>query len=201
MLALNKFGKFYHFYNSHLLAGTTQIIFLVGNGISLAHVSVIAKRYNSPMRHEVWPCLHSKYFGKLSHLYHLSIIRLRLWKFGACSSWAELRPHYPFPWESDCPFSQKSLVRFVIFEILFHLAATSENNFCVKYSAKLDHLLVASKFYNSLIPLNEVWPGLSPKYFGKFLHIYQMCIARLHLWRFGVCNITPFFWVSTALSS
>ena len=115
VLALNKFGKFYHFYNSHLLAGTTQIIFLVGNGISLAHVSVIAKRYNSPMRHEVWPCLHSKYFGKLSHLYHLSIIRLRLWKFGACSSWAELRPHYPISLGFWLPFLPKKFGTFCYF--------------------------------------------------------------------------------------
>ena len=46
----NKSGNFHHFYNSHLIAGTTKNIFLVGNGISLAHLSVIAKRDNSARR-------------------------------------------------------------------------------------------------------------------------------------------------------
>ena len=49
LLTPNKSGNF-HFYNSHLLAETTRNIILVGNGESLAHLSVIAKRYNSPMR-------------------------------------------------------------------------------------------------------------------------------------------------------
>ena len=43
------------------------------------------------------------------------------------------------------------------------------------------------KFYNSLIPLNEVWPCLSPKYFGKLYDIYQLNI-RLHLWKIWVCS-------------
>ena len=43
------------------------------------------------------------------------------------------------------------------------------------------------KFYNSLIPLNEVWPCLSPKYFGKLYDIYQLNI-KLHLWKIWVCS-------------
>ena len=50
VLTPNKSGKFHHFYNSHLLAGTAKNIFLVRNVIRLAHLSIIAKRYNSPMR-------------------------------------------------------------------------------------------------------------------------------------------------------
>ena len=76
VLTPNKFGKFYHFYNSHLLAGTTKNIFFVGNGVRLAHLSVIAERYNSSMRshHAFTP----KYFSKLSHIYRLNIVRLHL---------------------------------------------------------------------------------------------------------------------------
>ena len=44
------------------------------------------------------------------------------------------------------------------------------------------------KFYNSLIPLNEVWPCLSPKYFGKLPDIYQQNIITLHLWKIWVCS-------------
>ena len=163
VLTPNKFGKFYHFYNSHLLAGTTKNIFLVGNVIRLAHLSVIAKRYNSP--HEVWPCLHSKYFDKLSHIYGLNIVRMHLQKIGSCSSWGVLRSHSLFARGSHCPFPLKILVSLIIFETLFYLAATIKNIFCVNYGVKLAHISVAPKFYNSLIPLNEVWPCLSLKIF------------------------------------
>ena len=68
---------------------------------------------------EVWPCLPSKYFGKLFDIYQLDIVRLHLWKIGICSSWGELRSHYPFSWGSDCPFPLKILVSFIIFLISF----------------------------------------------------------------------------------
>ena len=44
------FGKFHHFYNSYLLAGTAVNKFLVENRVNIAHLPVIAKRYNIPMR-------------------------------------------------------------------------------------------------------------------------------------------------------
>ena len=44
------------------------------------------------------------------------------------------------------------------------------------------------KFYNSLIPLNEGWLCLSPKYFGKLSNIYQLSIITLHLWKILVCS-------------
>ena len=50
ILTPNKFGNFHHFYNSHLVAGPSKNMFLVGNGVSLAYLSVIAKRYNTSMR-------------------------------------------------------------------------------------------------------------------------------------------------------
>ena len=49
----NKLGKFHHLYRSHLLAGTTKNIFVAGNRVRLAHLSVIAKRDNSPMRSDL----------------------------------------------------------------------------------------------------------------------------------------------------
>ena len=85
------------------------------------------------------------------------------------------------------PLPKKILVSFIIFEILFYVTATSKNIFCVKDGVKLVHLSAALEFYNRLIPLNEVWPRLSPKYFGKLLHIYQIRIVRIHLWKSGVC--------------
>ena len=110
-----------------------------------------------------------------------------MWKFWACSSWGELRSHItPFSWGSDCPFPLKILASFIIFEILFHVVAITKNIFCAKNGVKLAHLSVAPKFYISLIPLNEVWPHLPPKCFGKLFDIYQQNTVRLHLWKIGV---------------
>ena len=86
------------------------------------------------------------------------------------------------------PLPKKILVSFIIFEILFYVTATSKNIFCVKDGVKLVHLSAALEFYNRLIPLNEVWPRLSPKYFGKLLHIYQIRIVKLFLCKFGNCS-------------
>ena len=55
---------------------------------------------------------------------------------------------------SDCHFPQKMLISFIIFEILFYVATTTKNIFCVKYGVKLEHLSVAPKFYNNLFPQN-----------------------------------------------
>ena len=48
------------------------------------------------------------------------------------------------------------------------------------------HFSGSPKFYNGPIPLNEVWPRLLPKHFGKLFDIYQLDIARLHLWKTGI---------------
>ena len=50
----------------------------------------------------------------------------------------------------------------------------------------MTHVLVAPKFYNGPIPLNEVQPCLPSKYFGKLFDIYQLNIVRLHLWKLGI---------------
>ena len=91
-------------------------------------------------------------------------------------------------WRSDCPFLQKILINFIIFEVLFHVAVSTKNLFCVKNDVELAYLSVVPKFYNSLIPLNDVWPHLTPKYFGKLSDIYQLNIVRLHLWKIWVCS-------------
>ena len=93
----------------------------------------------------------------------------------------------PFSWESHCPFPQKILVSFVSFEIPLHVAAITKNLFYVENGLYL-HFSGAPKFYNGTIPLNEVWPRLLPKYFGKLFDIYQLDIARLHLWKIGICS-------------
>ena len=80
----------------------------------------------------------------------------------------------------------KILASFIIFEILFYVGAITKDIFCVKIDVKLAHLSVVPKFYNSLIPLNEVWPRLPPKYFGQLSEIYQLNIIRLHLWKLWV---------------
>ena len=93
----------------------------------------------------------------------------------------------PFSQSSDCSFSLEIFVSFSIFKILFCIAATIKKHFlCVGIELSLKYLSVAPKFYSSSNPLNEVWPSLHPKYFGKLSHIYQLNIVRLHLWRFGV---------------
>ena len=48
---------------------------------------------------------------------------------------------------SDCPFLKKYLVRSIIFEILFYVAATTKNIFWVKNGVKLVHLSVAPTFF------------------------------------------------------
>ena len=58
----------------------------------------------------------------------------------------------PFSWESDCPFALKILESFVIFEILFHVAAITKNLFYVANGLNLAHLSEAPKFYNGSIP-------------------------------------------------
>ena len=63
--------------------------------------------------------LFPKYFGKLSDIYQLNIIRPHLWKIWVCSSWGQLRSHYPVFLGSDCPFSLKILVSFHNFLISF----------------------------------------------------------------------------------
>ena len=94
----------------------------------------------------------------------------------------------PLSWESHCPFSKKMLISFIVFEILFHVTASTKNIFCIGNGLNLPHLSVAPKFYNGPIPLNEAWPCLFIKYFSKLLHIYQLNILRLHLWKFGFCS-------------
>ena len=99
-----------------------------------------------------------------------------------------IRSHYPIWMGAWLSFPLNILVSFIIFEILFHVAAIIKNIFCVKNGVKLAHLSVATKFYNGLISLNEIWPSLPPKYFGKLSDIYQLNIVRLHLWKIGVCS-------------
>ena len=93
-----------------------------------------------------------------------------------------------FSWRSDCPSLENILVNFIIFEVLFHVAVSTQNLFCVRNGVELAYLSVVPKFYNSLIPLNEVWPHLPSKYFGKLSDIYQLNIVRLHLWKICVCS-------------
>ena len=93
-----------------------------------------------------------------------------------------------FSWRSDCPSLENILVNFIIFEVLFHVAVSTQNLFCVRNGVELAHLSVVPKFYNSFIPLNEVWPHLPSKYFGKLSDIYQLNIVRLHLWKICVCS-------------
>ena len=119
----------------------------------------------------VWPCLYPKYFGTLPRIYQLNIVWLHLWRFRVCNSWGELRSHYPVCPGIWLPFPPKILGSSIIFEILFYVAATTKNIFCVNNAVKFAHLSVAPKFYNSLIPLNKFWLCLSSKYFGKLLHI------------------------------
>ena len=54
--------------------------------------------YSSLTRlNEVWPCLHSRYFDKLPDIYQVNIVRFWV-KIWVCTSWDELRSHYPvFP--------------------------------------------------------------------------------------------------------
>ena len=53
-------------------------------------------------------------------------------------------------------FLKNFLVSLIVFETLFYLATTTKNIFCVKNVEKLAYLSAESKFYNNLIPLNEV---------------------------------------------
>ena len=53
----------------------------------------------------------------------------------------------------------------------------------------LAHLSVAQEFCISPIPLNDIWPCLPPKHFGKLPDIYQVNIVRHHLWKVGVCTL------------
>ena len=80
------------------------------------------------------------------------------------------------------------MISFIIFEILFHVAAITTNLFLCRKWFKSDAPSVFPKFYDGPIPLNEVWPRLSPKYFGKLFDSYQLNIARLHPWKLGVCS-------------
>ena len=95
-------------------------------------------------------------------------------------------PHFPGNLTALSP--KKFCLSFVIFDILFHVAATIKNFFFVKNGVKLVPLTVAQTFYNNLIPLNEVWPRLRSKYFGKLFDIYQLNVVKLHLWKLGVCT-------------
>ena len=63
-------------------------------------------------------------------------------------------PHFPGNLTALSP--KKFCLRFVIFDILFHVAATLKKFFFVKNGVKLVPLTVAQTFYNNLIPLNEV---------------------------------------------
>ena len=62
----------------------------------------------------------------------------------------------PFYWMSDGPFPLKILVSFIIFEIIFYVAAITKNLFYVRNDLNLAHLSGAPKVYNGPIPLNEV---------------------------------------------
>ena len=61
------------------VAAITKNIFSIKNGVELAHPSVAPKFHNSliPLN-EVRPHLPLKYFGKLSNIYQLNIVRLNL---------------------------------------------------------------------------------------------------------------------------
>ena len=76
-------------------------------------------------------------------------------------------PRFP---ESECTFTLTSLLSFIIFEILFHLVATTKNLFflCGKV-LKLVHLSVVSKFYDSPIPLNEADHTFPPNILVSYL--------------------------------
>ena len=100
-----------------------------------------------------------------------------------------MRSSYPlFTQMFDCSFPLEILMVFIIFEILLCVAATIKNIFCAGNGLSLTYLSVAPKFYSSLMPLNEVWPRLHPKYFGKLSHIYHLSIVRLYLWKIEVCR-------------
>ena len=129
--------KFRYFLIFFCIAATIKRHFLcVGNSLSLTYLSVVPKFYSSSIPlNKVWPPLTPKYFGKLFDIYQLDIVRLHLWKIGVCSSWGELRSHYPIFLGVWLPFLPKILVSFVIFEIPFHVAAITKNLFlCRKWS-------------------------------------------------------------------
>ena len=82
---------------THVFEGNAQFLFL----------------YNSFLIFdEVWPCLSTKYFGKLPDIYQLNIITLHLWKILVCSSWGELRSHYPVFLGVWLPFPPKNVGKF-----------------------------------------------------------------------------------------
>ena len=63
--------------------------------------------------------LFPKYFGKLSDIHQLNIIRLHLWKIWVCSSWGELRSHYPIFLGVWLPFLLRNIGKFRNFLISF----------------------------------------------------------------------------------
>ena len=120
---------------------TSLVSFIIcaGNGVRLVASTVIAKHYNSPMRSDL--AFTPNILGHIT----------------------------PFARGSDGPFPKKLLVSFIIFEILFYVAATTKNIFYVKIGVKLAQLSVTPKFYNITIPLNEVWPRLLPYILVSYL--------------------------------
>lgn len=89
------------------VATTNKNLFCVKIGVKLAHLSVASKFHNTliPLS-EVWSLLSSKHYGKLLHIYKISVVRIHLWKLGVYITWGDLR----FSWEYACPFSLKILV-------------------------------------------------------------------------------------------
>ena len=103
-----------------ILLCTAAAIFCVGNGLSLTYLSVAPKFYSSSIPlNEIWSCLHSKYFGRLSHIYQLNIVRLHLWRSGIYSSWGGLRSHYTVCLRIWLPFSKKKIGKFYLWSSLW----------------------------------------------------------------------------------
>ena len=79
--------KFQYFWNYVLYSSNyLKIVFCLGNGLRLTYLSVTPKFYSSSIPLcEIWRCLHPKYFGKLSHIYQIKIVKLLSIKiFGVC---------------------------------------------------------------------------------------------------------------------
>ena len=99
---------------THIFQGDAQFLFLYDSFL------IFVKFYNSliPLK-RIWPCLSPKYFGKLSDIYQLNIIRPHLWKIWVSRSWGELRLHYPIFLAVGLPFPLKNIGKFHNFLISF----------------------------------------------------------------------------------
>ena len=163
----------------------TKIVIWVKNDLKLAHLSVAPKFYNILiLLNDVWAFYSPQWFGKLLHIYQMRIERIYLWKFEVYSSWDELSSQYPVILGVRLPSPPKNFDKLHCFWSFL----SCSSNYWKSYGSNLAHPSVASEFYISPVPLNEVWLRYLPKHFGKLFDINQLNIARHHLWKIGVCS-------------